>query len=86
MIKFLWSLLLDQLGRIPAPKISEGIATEVTLAKLNGFSMPVFDSIYPTFATTTDTYAYKLAAATVATITITYVDSTKEVIQSIVRT
>jgi len=44
------------------------------------------DSLYPTFNATSDVWVYKLAAATVATLTINYVDATKAVITSIVRT
>lgn len=64
---------------------TSALALDTTVQKLNGFSMPVFDSIYPTYNSTTDVYVYKLSASTVATITISYVDSTKAVMTSIVR-
>ena len=44
-----------------------------------------FDSITPTYATLTDTWVYKLGVTTVSTITVTFTDSTKSVIQSVVK-
>ena len=46
-----------------------------------------FDSIFPTYPNaTTEIYQYKNAGATVATVTVIYSDSTKNFINSIVRT
>ena len=66
--------------------VGSGIATEASLTKLNGFSIPVFDSIYPTYNATSDVYVYKLATVTVATLTVSYTDATKTVMTSIIRT
>jgi hypothetical protein len=44
-----------------------------------------FDSITPTYASTTDTWVYKLGATTTATIVVTFVDSSKAVILSVVK-
>lgn len=66
-----------------------GGATEATLLKLNGFSLPVYDSIVPTFNATSDVWVYKTggaSGATVATLTVSYTDATKAVITSVVRT
>jgi hypothetical protein len=71
-------------------------ATQTTLsalktsveARLGGSLVPaVFDTIVPTFNPTSDVYVYKtggLAGTTVKTLTVTYTDATKAVIQSIV--
>ena len=46
-----------------------------------------YDSIYPTYPNgVTEIYAYKKLASTVATVTVIYVDLTKNAIVSIVRT
>ena len=45
-----------------------------------------FDSVYPSYPDTiTEIYVYKFNSITIATVTIIYVDSTKERITSIVR-
>jgi hypothetical protein len=44
-----------------------------------------WDTITPTFATTTDTYAFYLDSVLVKTITITYADATKEVMTGITK-
>ena len=78
-----------------------GLATENTLGsvatgvagittRLNempaGLVTVKHDSIYPTFNATSDVWEYKASGTTVATVTVNYVDSTKAVITSIVRT
>ena len=53
---------------------------------INGFSLPLYDTIeaaYPT--TSTETYTYKKNTETVAVITVTYTDDTKEVLTSVVK-
>lgn len=56
--------------------------TQVTTALIN-FE---FDSVYQTNPdTVTEVYTYKLAGATVATITIIYTDATKETLVSCIR-
>lgn len=61
-------------------------ATETTLNKLTGFSIAPYNEIDYTSGTTTDTYTYKLTGTTVATITVTWSDSTKETLVSIIKT
>jgi len=54
-----------------------------------GFSLPVYDYIAVTSATTTDTFVYKsggAAGGTVATLTVTYTDSTKATLSSVAKT
>ncbi len=69
------------------PDIDVNVTNFPTSTITSNVLVPVnFDSIYPTYAALTDTFVYKLAAATVATITITYTDLSKAVISSIVRT
>ena len=78
-----------------------GLASEITLGniatgvagittRLNemgaGLVTAKHDSIYPTFNATSDVWEYKSSGTTVATVTVNYVDSTKAVITSIVRT
>jgi len=45
-----------------------------------------YDNIALTVATLTDTWVFKLVAATVATVTITYTDATKATISTVART
>lgn len=67
------------------PKVnSSGVQSSFTMNTI----VPVeFDSIYPSYPSSTqEVYVYKKSAATVATVTIDYVDATKDQIISIVRT
>lgn len=57
--------------------INTGIQT------LTGLSIPAWTTATPTFTATTDIWVFKLATATVWTVTITYTDSTKAIISSI---
>lgn len=60
-----------------------------TLAVTNGLSLPAYDYVSLAVAATTDTYTFKTGGAggtTVATVTITYTDSTKAVISTVVKT
>lgn len=62
------------------------LAKEDTLDKLVGFEIPPYDELQFTYPTTSSmVITYKKATATVATLTITYTDDTKENVQSIVR-
>lgn len=46
-----------------------------------------YDAIYAAYPSgTVETYTYKLTGNTVATVTVTYTDATKEVLTSVVRT
>lgn len=67
-------------GRVPVAldMATEGIATEATLAKLNEFEIPVFDTqvIDESASPATTTITYKKSGATVATKTITVVGTT----------
>ena len=58
------------------------------VTKTSGALVPVsYDNIAVNLAgATADVYTYKVGVATVATVTITYVDATKAVISTIVRT
>jgi archaellum component FlaC len=51
-----------------------------------GLVVEKHDSIYPTYNATSDVYDYKLVGSIVATVTVSYVDATKAVITSIVKT
>lgn len=54
---------------------------------LNQLVSEKYDSIFATYPTaSTEVYTYQLAAATVAIVTVTYTDSTKAVLSSVVRT
>lgn len=62
-------------------------ATNTRLGEMSaGLITAKHDSIYPTFNATSDVWEYKLLGATVQTLTINYVDATKQVISSVVRT
>jgi hypothetical protein len=56
------------------------------LPVINGLSIPAWNSSTQTQATLTDTWVFKLGTTTVATVVITYTDSTKEVISTVVKT
>lgn len=60
-----------------------------SLAVTNGISLPAYDYVGLAVASTTDTYTFKsggAGGATVATVTITYTDSTKAVIATVEKT
>lgn len=73
---------------------TNGISTEAKqddiiseLQSLTGFEIPAFDTIEATYPTdTTEVYTYKSSGDTVATITVTYTDDTKEVLSSVAKT
>ena len=53
----------------------------------SGLIKVAYDSIYATYPTaTTEVYTYKQSGSTVATVTVTYTTSTKDVLSSVVRT
>ena len=67
-----------------------GLATEATLLKIPGLSIPIHDYIgvaYPNG--TTETYTFKTGGSggtTVATVTVVYTDSTKANLSSVTKT
>jgi hypothetical protein len=65
------------------------LATEATLAKVPGLAIPIFDATSLAQTSTTDTWTFYtggLAGTLVATVTITYTDSTKGTIATVVKT
>lgn len=62
-----------------------GLTTTQLSTKLSGsFVNVAFDEVASNYAgATTDVHTYKLAAATVKTVTVTYVDATKAVISGV---
>lgn len=66
-----------------------GAATEATLAKIPGMSIPVHDYMGLSQDATHDVWTYKTGGSggtTVATLTITFTDATKTVISNITKT
>lgn len=62
-------------------------ATEETLQSIAGMAIPQNDEIAVTYPTPeTELYTYKLVTVTVATILVTYSDSTKAVLTNVKRT
>lgn len=65
--------------------------TSVSVTNLNSVSYGAlvivpYDSIYATYPDAiTEVYAYKLSGSTVATVTIAYTDSTKALLDNVVR-
>ncbi len=63
-----------------------GDATESTLSKIPGLSIPIHDRIDVSYTSTTDVFTYRNGGVTpVATVTITYTDSSKELISSVIK-
>jgi hypothetical protein len=65
------------------------LATEATLDKVPGLAIPIFDATSLAQTSTTDTWTFYtggLAGTLVATVTITYTDSTKGTIATVVKT
>jgi hypothetical protein len=53
---------------------------------LAGFDIPVYDEIQATYpTTTTEVYTYKNGGVTVGTLTVTFTNSTKDVLVSVVK-
>jgi hypothetical protein len=70
----------------------DGIETAIAATNTRLGEMPAglitakHDSITPTFNATSDVWEYKLVGVTQQTLTVNYVDATKQVISSVVRT
>ncbi len=65
------------------------VAVQGTVAVLNGLSIPAYDYVALTQASTTDTYVFKSGGSggsTVATVVITYTDSTKAILANVTKT
>jgi hypothetical protein len=61
--------------------------TAVRVLLTGGMAPDAYDEIQATYPTSaSEVYTYKLNTTTVATVTVTYTDSTKEVLTSVVRT
>lgn len=75
------------IGPVPLPT---GAATEATLLKVPGISIPIWDYMSLNVASgTTEVYTFKSGGsggATVATVTIIYTDSSQEVISTVTKT
>jgi hypothetical protein len=66
-----------------------GLATEATLAKIPGISIPIYDAASLSSGSTTDVWTFRtggVGGTLVATVTITYTDSTKATISTVVKT
>ena len=61
------------------------VDTNGVLKIASGFNIPVYDNITLTQATLTDTWTFKVGANTVSTITITFTDSAKGTISTVVK-
>lgn len=64
-------------------------ATEDTLLKIPGLSIPIYDYVGITYNSTTDVYVFKTGGSggtTVATITLTYSSSAKTQLNSVAKT
>jgi hypothetical protein len=60
--------------------------TSVRVSLASGMSPERYDEVQVTYpTTTTEVYTFKLATTTVGVITVTYTDTTKDFIQSVVR-
>ena len=73
----------------PATGVGNKISPEGALLTTSGMSLPAYDYMGVSQTDTTDIYTYKTGGSggtTVATMTITYIDSTKVTIQSISKT
>ena len=79
---------INEIGDTTSPATSakqDDIISE--LKSISGFEIPAHDTIEATYPTdATEVYTYKDSGDTVATITVTYTDSTKEVLTSVVKT
>ena len=61
------------------------VDTNGVLKIASGFNIPVYDNITLTQATLTDTWVFKVGSTTVSTITITFTDSAKGTISTVVK-
>jgi len=63
-----------------------GLAQDSTSQSIAGFNIPKYDEIDATYPDSThEVYVYKLATITQATITVTYTDTTKQFITSVIK-
>lgn len=65
------------------------LATEATLAKVPGLAIPIFDATQLTQTSVTDVWTFYtggIGGTLVATVTITYTDTTKATISTVVKT
>lgn len=77
----------DGTNLITSTNINGKQGLDVTVTNPGALVTVPFDSIYPSYPNaTTEIYVYKQSASTVATVTVTYIDSTKNNLISIVRT
>ncbi len=76
--------LRNQIGSQINPATEETLNSLVTLnTAFSGLAITKSDAVYATYPTTSsEVYTFKLAGVTVATVTVTYTDSTKEVLTS----
>lgn len=77
-------------NRTPTPLITDPATGRLlvtsTVTNQTGLLAGIsFDSITPTYNSNNDVWVYKLGASTVATITVTFTETDKEVIQSVVK-
>lgn len=91
--------MANALGMRPTPVILDdtgntislplGAATESTLAKIPGLAIPIFDYCALSQNSTQDIWTFKTGGAAgtlVATVTITYTDTTKATISTVAKT
>lgn len=70
----------------PLPQFVGGGGTTTDISAIKGFALGQYDTINATYPTTSsELYTYKLLGATVATILVTYTNSTKDVLSSVVK-
>lgn len=84
--KYLNVRLTDGINFYKASGRGGGGGGSTDISAIKGFAIGEYDEIeaaYPT--SSSETYTYKLASVTVATITVTYTDSTKAVLSSVVK-
>ena len=73
----------------PPKKVATDVGNTVTTLESTGLVPKVYDYISYTSGSTTDTYTYKTGGSggsTVATVTVTWTDSTKTVLSTVIRT
>jgi len=76
-------------GNVTVTNFPTGQATEATLAKIPGLSIPIFDYCAQSQSATQDVWTFNtggVGGTLVATVTINYVDATKAVITNVAKT
>jgi len=86
---------IKELGKAMSVSVSAGgggfpQASQLDLSNISsntgsGLIIPKWNSVYPTFNSNNDVWVFKLNGTTVSTVTITYTDTTKTVIQSVIQ-